>query len=85
MIKKILLLLLAVPSLCWAEKITAASWLVANGQGDIIQSENIYQQRSIASITKLMTVMAVLDADQDPNEYIKPYTRKELIQLAIVH
>ena len=45
----------------------------------------MYQLRSIASITKLMTVMVVLDANQDLNEFIKPYTRKELIQLAIVH
>lgn len=65
--------------------ITATSWLVANEHGDIIKSENIYQQRSIASITKLMTVMVVLDSNQDLDEYIKPYTRKELIQLAIVH
>lgn len=68
-----------------AKDITAVSWLVANGEGDIIQSENIYQERSIASITKLMTVMVVLDADQDLDQFIKPYTRRELIQLAIVH
>lgn len=68
-----------------AKDITASSWLVANGHGEIIQSENIYQNRSIASITKLMTVMVVLDAHQDTDQYIKPYTRKELIQLAIVH
>ncbi len=82
--------LLFVLSLCLslsahAHNITAVSWLVADGQGDIIQSENIYQSRSIASITKLMTTMVVLDARQDLDQYIKPYTRKELIQLAIVH
>lgn len=65
--------------------ITATSWLVANEHGDIIKSENMYQQRSIASITKLMTAMVVLDARQDLDEYIKPYTRRELLQLAIVH
>ena len=65
--------------------ITATSWLVADGNGKIIDSENIDQQRSIASITKLMTVMTVLDSKQDLDEYIKPYTRRELIQLAIVH
>ncbi len=84
---KILLFILA---LCLSltaqgQNITATSWLVANGQGDIIQSENIYQTRSIASITKLMTVIVILDAHQDLDQYIKPYTRKELIQLAIVH
>jgi len=84
---KILLFML---SLCLSltaqgHNITATSWLVANGHGEIIQSENIYQHRSIASITKLMTIMVVLDAHQDLDQYIKPYTRKELIQLAIVH
>jgi D-alanyl-D-alanine endopeptidase (penicillin-binding protein 7) len=68
----------------YAEKITATSWLVADQSGHIIQSENINQQRSIASITKLMTVMVVLDSGADLNEYIRPYTRKELIQLAMV-
>jgi D-alanyl-D-alanine endopeptidase (penicillin-binding protein 7) len=32
-----------------------------------------------------MTAMVVLDSRQDLDEYIKPYTRKELLQLAIVH
>ena len=64
--------------------ITASSWLVADGDGKVLQSENIQELRSIASISKLMTVMVVLDAHQDPDEFIKPYTRRELIQLAIV-
>ena len=65
--------------------ITAASWLVADEHGTIIQSENVNQQRSIASITKLMTAMVVLDANQDLNEKIGRYTRAETIQLALVH
>jgi len=65
--------------------ITAVSWLVADAEGQILDSENMYQNRSIASITKLMTAMIVLDAHQDLDKYIKPYTRRELIQLAIVH
>jgi D-alanyl-D-alanine endopeptidase (penicillin-binding protein 7) len=32
-----------------------------------------------------MTVMVVLDANQDLDQYIKPYTRRELINLALVH
>lgn len=85
MIRKLLLpVLLAFSSFALAEKITATSWAVADGNGNVIQSENIQQQRSIASITKLMTVMVVLDAQQDLDEFIKPYTRKELIQLALV-
>lgn len=86
MLKHIIFLLLVSLSFSVsAEKITATSWLVANENGEVLQSENMYQLRSIASITKLMTVMVVLDANQDLNEFIKPYTRRELIQLAIVH
>lgn len=65
--------------------ITAQSWLVADGLGNIIQSENINEVRSIASITKLMTVMVVLDANQNLNENFGKYTREEAIQLALVH
>ena len=64
--------------------ITATSWLVADESGKVIQSENIEQQRPIASITKLMTAMIVLDAHQNLNEKIGTYTRKELLQLALV-
>jgi len=64
--------------------ITAKAWLVADGNGKILQEENIHEVRAIASITKLMTVMVVLDAKQDLDEYIKPYTRRELIKLAMV-
>ena len=72
------------PLICNALPITAKSWLVADNEGNVIQSENINEIRSIASITKLMTVMVVLDAHQDLDQYIKPYTRRELIQLALV-
>lgn len=64
--------------------ITAKSWLVADGNGVVIQSENSKSIRPIASITKLMTVMTVLDAHQDLDEQIGKYTRKELIQLALI-
>ena len=86
MIKFLLALLTLSFSLtAFAMNITATSWLVADGEGRIIESENIYQDRSIASITKLMTAIVVLDARQDLDQYIKPYTRRELLQLAIVH
>jgi D-alanyl-D-alanine endopeptidase (penicillin-binding protein 7) len=64
--------------------ITATSWLVADGNGNIINSVNAEQPRSIASITKLMTAMVVLDADQDLYEKIDGVTRKELIQLMLI-
>jgi D-alanyl-D-alanine carboxypeptidase len=67
-----------------AEQITAQSWLVADGNGKLLEGQNIDHQRSIASITKLMTVMVVLDARQDLNAKIGTYTRREMIQLALV-
>ena len=66
-------------------RITATAWLVADDTGKIIDGSNTGQVKSIASISKLMTAMIVLDAHQDLDEYIKPYTRRELLQLAIVH
>ena len=64
--------------------ITATSWLVADGDGNVIQSVNAEQTRSIASITKLMTAMVVLDAHQDLDELIKGTTRAELLQLMLI-
>ncbi len=81
---KILLILLFLSSPIMAQNITATSWLVADGNGKILESQNASESRSIASITKLMTAMVVLDAKQDLDEYIKPYTRKELLQLMLV-
>jgi len=75
--------MMAISSL--AHSITAKSWLVADGFGQVIQGENTKEVRSIASITKLMTTMVVLDAKQNLNETIGKFTRQQLIQLAIVH
>jgi D-alanyl-D-alanine carboxypeptidase len=68
----------------YAINLTAQSWLVADGNGKILDGANTSEIRSIASISKLVTVMVVLDAQQDLDEFIKPYTRRELIQLALV-
>ena len=76
--------MLLLPSLAFAQKITATSWLVADGDGKVIESVNAEQQRSIASITKLMTAMVVLDAEQDLDERINGVTRKDLLQLMLV-
>ncbi len=84
-----LCLLLAVLC-CWQQAnskplpITAQSWLVADQNGKVLQGENTQAIRSIASITKLMTVMVVLDAKQDLDERVNQYTRRELIQLAMI-
>jgi D-alanyl-D-alanine carboxypeptidase len=45
-----------------ADNLTAKSWLVSDGEGNIIASENIDAVRSIASVTKLVTVITVLDS-----------------------
>jgi D-alanyl-D-alanine carboxypeptidase len=75
---------LLVSNLAGAMPVTAKSWLVADGKGKIIEGENTSQMRSIASITKLVTVMVVLDARQNLDEYLNPYTRGEMIQLALI-
>lgn len=65
--------------------ITAKSWLVADGQGQVIKGDNPDQIRSIASISKLMTVMVVLDAHQDLSERVNMFTRQQLLEMALVH
>jgi len=70
--------------------LTAQSWLVADGSGKILDGNHTKDIRSIASITKLMTVMVVLDAQQNLDEIIstklygKKLSRRELISLAII-
>jgi len=89
--KKILLVLIAClfifASFADAKKrqtVTATSWLVADGTGKIIKSVNPDDLHSIASITKLMTAMVVLDANQDLNERIEKFTRRQHLQLALI-
>jgi D-alanyl-D-alanine endopeptidase (penicillin-binding protein 7) len=75
-----------------ATKIEAKSWLIADGDGTILEQENINIVQPIASITKLMTVMVVLDSNQSLIESVgmrkfrgTSVTRQQLIDLAIVH
>ncbi|NKA17640.1 MAG: hypothetical protein EBV74_07085, partial [Alphaproteobacteria bacterium] len=89
--KKILLVLIAClfifASFADAKRrqpVTATSWLVADGNGKIIKSVNPDDLHSIASITKLMTAMVVLDANQDLNERIEKFTRRQHLQLALI-
>ena len=82
---RILILILALlASNAFAYNITAQSWLETDDQGNLIEGSNITEVRSIASITKLMTVMAVLDLKQDMQEKIGKFTRGQLVQLALV-
>lgn len=82
--KLLLVCLLALSTTAHAVKVTANSWLVADSQGNVLQSENIDEVRPIASISKLMTAMVVLDANQPLDEKLGTYTRHELLQLALV-
>ena len=77
-------LLFALTLSAQATPVTATSWLVADENGRILRSENIEEVRAIGSITKLMTVMVVMDARQNLKERIGSYTREQLIQLALV-
>jgi D-alanyl-D-alanine endopeptidase (penicillin-binding protein 7) len=85
MFKYILIAFALFVNAAYAEDITATSWIVTDYKGKIIDGENYREVRPIASITKLMTVMVVLDANQDLNQKIKNYTRHELIGLTITH
>ena len=91
MIKKLLISLLLVSSSTYAtQSLTAQAWLVADSNGKILEGSNTSEVRSIASITKLMTAMVVLDSGQSLSEvipkklYNKQLTRETLIDLAIV-
>lgn len=53
-----------------ANPITAKSFLVADNTGEVILEKNADHVQPIASITKLMTVMVVLNANQNLNEMI---------------
>ena len=68
----------------FAINITAHSWLETDDQGNLIEGSNITEVRSIASITKLMTVIAILDNNQNMQEKLGEYTREQHIQLALV-
>jgi D-alanyl-D-alanine endopeptidase (penicillin-binding protein 7) len=66
--KYVLLITLLLSSNCLAKPVTAKSYIVTDLTGDVILEKNADQVRSIASITKMMTVMVVLDANQDLDE-----------------
>jgi D-alanyl-D-alanine carboxypeptidase len=71
-------------------EILAKAWLIADADGVIIQQHNSTDIQPIASITKLMTVMVVLDSNPDLKKQIKKFrgltvTKQQLLDLAIVH
>ena len=90
MIKKLIAILTLTITSVFADPLTAQAWLVADSNGKILEGSNMSEVRSIASITKLMTAMVVLDSGQSLTEiipkklYNKQLTRETLIDLAIV-
>ena len=54
-----------------AKPITAKSFLVTDNKGSVILEKNADRTQSIASITKLMTAIVVLNAHQDLSEELK--------------
>jgi len=82
---RLLVLIIALlASNAFAFNITAQSWLETDDQGNLIEGYNITEVRSIASITKLMTVIAVIDNNQNMQQKLGKYTREQHIQLALV-
>jgi D-alanyl-D-alanine endopeptidase (penicillin-binding protein 7) len=65
----LIILVLALP--VKAQPITAKSFLVADNQGQVILEKNADRTQPIASITKLMTAIIVLNAHQDLSEELK--------------
>ena len=82
--RALILSVLLFASNAFAVNVTAQSWLETDDQGNLIEGYNITEVRSIASITKLMTVMAVIDNNQNMQEKLGKYTREQHIQLALV-
>ena len=64
--------------------VSAKSWAVTDESGKIIKSLNANDLRSIASITKLMTAMVVLDANQNLDEKINDLSRRQHLRLALI-
>lgn len=72
-IKKTIALLacLSVCQVTLAEEFTAKSWLVADYSGAILSAEQPSKPMSIASITKLMTVLVILDQQPDIEKEVR--------------
>jgi len=83
-VKNLIFSFLLLTTNAFGMSLTAHTWLVADGDGRIIQSENDQELRSIASITKLMTAMVIIDAGQNPKEKLGNLTREHHIQMALV-
>lgn len=78
MIKSLVFLFLLATSTLAIADVTAKSYIVTDSYGEIITEKNSDEVRPIASITKLMTAMVVLDAHLPLHEliHIDPQARK---------
>jgi len=85
MFKYIILIFALLAGNVYAKDITATAWLVTDYKGKPIDGQNTEEVRSIGSITKLVTAMIVLDAEQNLDEKIGKFTREQLLLLALVH
>lgn len=88
---RFLIFLLLICNSAFAYDIQAKSWLIADGQGNILEQENINIVQPIASITKLMTAMVVLDSNEDLTQPIiskkfrgMTVTRQQLLDVALI-
>lgn len=69
--RKLILLALIWSASVHADPITAKSYIVTDALGEVITEKNADAVMPIASITKLMTAIVVLDSDQDLDEELK--------------
>lgn len=77
------------PAIDDTDDLTARSWLVADADNKILGSKNTTEIRSIASITKIFTVLTVMKSKQGLDQYIRynnklMLTRQDLIEMAMV-
>ena len=80
MVRKIIFILLLLSAFFGqqsvrAEFLTAKSWIVSDINGKILGGEDYDKVRPIASITKLLTVMVVLDVNPSMDEKLKLTTK----------
>lgn len=90
--------LLLASGLCWAKPstsirdsndLTARSWLIADADNKIIGSKDTGTVRPIASITKIFTVLTVMESTQDLNRQVRYGNKlflpiKTLIEMSMV-
>ena len=83
------LVLLLLAFNCYGDDLTAKSWLIADQNGKIIDGQHTSDVRPIASITKLLTAIVILESGVNMQEDINTeafgsISRHELLNMAIV-